>query len=978
MNLIEELLFEKTKDLSDGQIYADQWKFAKSYLPQVLDTISHIFPHYSLHNATHSEAIINNIIRILGTDSIKKLSVVDLWLILAAAYYHDCGMAVTGKDKEKLFEDSSDFVRFVEEKQQDTSSPMNQYAILFDVKDDKIFYKCEQLTRESYEGARFLIADYIRKQHAERSGKRIETERSLHFPGDPIPDRIIRILKSICSCHTKDINEVMKLHSVESSGCGVDDCHPRFIAAMLRLGDLLDVDSNRISEVLLSTLGSIPSDSKYYNKTNRAITHIRIDTSIIEITAECDDYNVADLINRWFQWLNDELVFYMKQWHRIIPHESFGYLPTVGDLKVNLANYDTFDGKKRPSFDIDPSKAIELLQGAGLYSDSCECIRELLQNAVDATYLRIYKENPGINDLKKFKEECIKYPIVVTLDSQSNIDISNKYTYWCVEITDEGIGMTKDDLRFLSTTGSSEKNAEKKQLINSVPDFLRPSGTFGIGFQSVFLITDKVSIITRKLNKDYYIEAEMHNPSGKEKGAILIRSVHKEDVKFGTTLRFDFKDENEGHQLLGYVDRHSMSAFNSFDFAKTKKISLIGMRVRDEIERFASGTFIPIRFIYEKKEMKSTLQKTKIKFDDIDLETGLQLSLDKSQTGMEHHDNSMVYYRNQWVRNFRPHIPFITLHINILKGSAKDILSLSRNEIRREYKPLLRDSIKKTTIRYLNKKFDTFDNVTKQLASMYLESHRDFILNNNIENINFRENWQQYELVVNKKDSDQKEKLSIERLLQASSIEFIDKGETEPDQLIFDFTDAKYTLTLDYRQIRICYFLLRRASITFHLQFIEGGFILYKDTDCDLIKDAKETKEHLMYNYLRTDERARGLIPCNQKYKVLQVDRQRLGKYINIDGYLDYPCMICPYIRKYDIEHADEAICLEYDVDKKVINTTYEHRVDINVTKKQIEDAYEDFKNEWKPIVEKVNSKAKKESLDSDLFKSRASYMIYI
>ena len=99
MNLIEELLFEKTKDLNDGQIYADQWKFAKSYLPQVLETISHIFPHYSLHNATHSEAIINNIIRILGTDSIKKLSIVDLWLILAAAYYHDCGMAVTGKDK---------------------------------------------------------------------------------------------------------------------------------------------------------------------------------------------------------------------------------------------------------------------------------------------------------------------------------------------------------------------------------------------------------------------------------------------------------------------------------------------------------------------------------------------------------------------------------------------------------------------------------------------------------------------------------------------------------------------------------------------------------------------------------------------------------------------------------------------------------------------------------------------------------------
>ena len=196
MNYIEELLFEKTKDSNEGHVYADQWKIAKSYLPQVLDTISHIFPHYSLHNSTHSEAIINNIIRILGPDSIDKLSIVDLWLILAAAYYHDCGMAVTGKDKEKMFEDGSDFVKYVERKQQDQLSPMNQYALLFTIRDNRLCFKDELLTLNSYEGARFLIADYIRNKHAERSGERIEKEESLHFPGNPIPDRIIRILKS--------------------------------------------------------------------------------------------------------------------------------------------------------------------------------------------------------------------------------------------------------------------------------------------------------------------------------------------------------------------------------------------------------------------------------------------------------------------------------------------------------------------------------------------------------------------------------------------------------------------------------------------------------------------------------------------------------------------------------------------------------------------------------------------------------------
>lgn len=975
MNYIEELLFEKTKDFQEAQVYSDQWKFAKSYLPKVLDTISHIFPHYSLHNSTHSEAIINNIIKILGTDNIRTLSVVDLWLLLAAAYYHDCGMAVSGDDKKELFEDGSEFVRYVEEKQQDQSSPMNQYAVLFEIKGNKIYYKSERLTNDSYEGARFLIADYIRNKHAERSGVKIENEGSLHFPGDPIPERIIRILKSICGCHTRDVSEVMQLHAVESSGCGIEDCHPRFIAAMLRLGDLLDVDSNRVSEVLLSTLGSIPSDSKFYNSTNRAISHIRIDKSIIEITAECNDYNVADLINRWFQWLNDELVFYMKHWHKIIPNEKFGYLPTVGDLKVNLSNYDTFDGKKRPSFDIDSSKAIELLQGAGLYTDSCECIRELLQNSVDATYLRVYKENLGINDIKSLKDACEHYPITVQLQKLDTQSTDNKYTLWGCEITDHGIGMTKDDIKFLSTTGSSGKNKEKIQLIKSVPEFLRPSGTFGIGFQSVFLITNKIKVISRKINKDYYVEAEMYNPSGKERGAILIKTINKDDVDFGTKLYFEFQDENEGHQIFGYEDRYSMSAFNSFDFAKNKYVNLIGMKILDEIVRFANGTFMPVNFIYNGDKKNYVSSKTKIKFDDVDEETGLQLCIDKTsgERGVSYLD-SMVYYRNQWVRNYIPSIPYLTFHINILKGSAKDILTLSRNQIRRKHVPILKECILKATIKYLNKKFDSLDTIKKQLASMYLEEYRDYIFEKQINDIIYRDNWKKYEFNVKEKTTDTSEKWTIEKLLESTSIEYIRK-EDEVDQLQFNSNGSLYIIKIEYELRRICYFLLRMAQSTYHLSFKKGGYILYKDNKCNLIEDSRESKEDLMYNYLRRDERARELIPCNEKYKVLQIKKKIFSEYQNLEWYLEYPCMICPYIRKYDIEHVSEAICLEYNVDKTVINTVFENRYDEAVTKKQIEEAYLEYKKEWDPIIEKVNSKAKRESINMRSYMCR-SYRI--
>ena len=62
-------------------------------------------------------------------------------------------------------------------------------------------------------------------------------------------------------------------------------------------------------------------------------------------------------------------------------------------------------------------------------------------------------------------------------------------------------------------------------------------------------------------------------------------------------------------------------------------------------------------------------------------------------------------------------------------------------------------------------------------------------------------------------------------------------------------------------------------------------------------------------------------------------------------------------------------------VDKTVINTVFENRYDEAVTKTQIEEAYLEYKKEWDPIIEKVNSKAKRESINMRSYMCR-SYRI--
>ena len=218
MNAIENRFCQLTKDNEMCDPWAAQWKIAKKRVPQVLDVISHIFPHYSLHNASHSEAILNNIAIILGKDAIDCLSVVDLWFLLNAAYYHDCGMVVDSEDKVNYFAEGSQFLKYVEERQEDVSSPMNVYAKHLEIKDDKLYYANNELTGESYEAVRFLIADFVRKSHADRSAVKIEGSFSESFTGGLIPKRIIGLLSQICAAHMQSREQVMALPMEQTSG----------------------------------------------------------------------------------------------------------------------------------------------------------------------------------------------------------------------------------------------------------------------------------------------------------------------------------------------------------------------------------------------------------------------------------------------------------------------------------------------------------------------------------------------------------------------------------------------------------------------------------------------------------------------------------------------------------------------------------------------------------------------------------------
>ncbi len=945
---IEHLLETKTAG-KKSHVFFTQWQVAKDYVPQVLNTISQVFPHYSLHDRTHSETIIYNIGRVVGMKTLEKMSSIDLWMILSAAYYHDMGMVVFSNEKISSFQDK-DFVDFLKTFQSEDSSPLHDYAICFEIKEEEVYYKNDFLSAKNYDAARFLLAEYFRKKHGERANDSVSSDISINLPGSPIPKRIINVLGSICYAHTQSFDKVMELPFCEA-GIDHEDCHPRYIACLLRLGDLLDIDNNRFSEVLLQTLPSIPIDSIWHKEKHMAIKHLQINETKIEATAECDEYDVADVTNRWFSLIDTEMYNQMKNWNDIVPDVSYGFLPTLGKLEVVLKDYDTINGKDRPSFKIDSTKAIELLQGAGLYNEPHQCFRELLQNSVDATILRVFAESEEngtpISDRDEFYKRCSTFPIKVLITKEK---VEHDKIDWSIKISDCGIGMSKNDLLFLTTTGSSNKNVEKKKIVERMPEWMRPSGTFGIGFQSVFLLTDNVKIKTRKLNKEEVLNVSLYNPAGKKEGSVLLQTLQNEHKPFGTDLEFNIvrKSIPDGW-TVAVKPSMATRVISTYDFVNDDSMDVDIAKIIDEINQFAETSYVPIHIKLEDQNevvLNSGGGKTFKYFDE---ETGLELSISTSE------NNSRIYYRNQIVSKGRLALNYLSFQVNILSGDAKDILTLNRDDIQSKFKEILRQKVKSAAVSVLKKHYNTLDEELKKYASMFLH----YYLSEDERRLNFGsaslDDWKR--LVVGDNPSK-----SMEDILAYDSIIFKKDTYHSREIQLKQLDDNTLEIIVDPHNSELLTFITYKfgnQKLRFYTKESGKVTVAYIELSKGNNEVIIDDWEVWFNQYLSHAHYSRNLMPCVEKYKALRVKEEPVvwGRFDYTFGVVhqDYPKMVCPYIRVSEPRSSSYwPTKLRASVSDKLYQFVYDNRYDETVTMEQIKEAYQRFLDDMGQYVQGI------------------------
>lgn len=942
MSYIEDVL--KKRSTESENILYKQWLVAKEYVPQVLNTVSQIFPHYSLHDSSHSESILTNIERVLGRRFIDSLSVSDLWLLLSAAYYHDCGMAVFSKDTTEALKNPK-FIELVRTFQSDKDSSLHKYAEYYDCKGDKLEYKKVEVTGESYESLTFLLADFIRRQHADRSDMFVKGDISINLPGNPIPNRLITSLGEICLSHAKDFQYVMAMPYKANGVVDGDFCHPRFVACMLRLGDLLDLDNNRFSDVLLKTLSDMPKDSWEHYYKHLATSHYLVSNRRIEITAKCEDIDVAEKAEQWFGWIIQEMHNLQAHWSDIMPSEGVPTtLPSLGDIKVEIEGYEPIDGKNITRFEMDTGRAMELLQGTDIYQGKTEFMRELLQNATDAIYIRMFKEHEDANDiptddadgLRQFIKECQNRKIAVRIEKIDTASVSKdsdgeEANRYAITITDDGVGISMETLKYMINTGSGSQNAEKKALVERMPKFMRPSGCFGIGFQSVFMVTGKVTIHSRNLDSGQAIDIEMYDPKGPRKGGVYVK-LNPTNKSFGTTITFEVESKIIENR---YKDN---------DFIGEKQ------PVREEIdgikwqvEAFRGNSWIPISLNWEAKKEQQENQK----FLWYSSETGLQIvAFDvKDEWGSNMYlGNSYACFRNQsWNRIG---IPFIGVEVNLLDGQASQYLKLDRESLKDDAEDEIKQKILNTLYEYFTTQ-EQSEGFPRDIASMY---YHTFGQCRRQPKPSYADAWREYKL-----EHERTVKTLgawYDELADKEVIVNRDRGNV-PDSILkggVAIWDGRTYFAEQFLMLRLyqdCFQSIEYYSVDGGHTF--DGFVLFKGESpiagrFDVRRLLSCCDEDRFFMPCRQDSPLRVILLHEDKKKGIVGEDD--GRLCFSSGSLQMPSyMVSPYLGKgvyYWDETKEEAL---YD-------WVYEHRFDANVTKEQIKEAYTAFRKKWSKLLD--------------------------
>ena len=361
-----------------------------------------IFDEYTKHDVSHIDYMLDSLKNIIPEDTKVQMTPSDWLMITLAVYFHDLGMLVT---KEEF--DNRAKTGFGDYRDKVVSG---YYGADYR---DKIA-AIGDLARQD----RFIYQELVRQTHAERVKHWIldechptfSTEKAIvkEVKGllEHVDPMFRRDLAYICeSHHLDDLDDFSKYKVNQQYGPADEEVvNLQYAALLLRTADLLHITSDRTPSIELRLInptdpisqeewakqGSVKSVRPQIKKNKEGILDPCLQKDTFEVIALFKDEKGFFGLIAYLNYVAKELKKNYKH-NETAKHRfstTFEYpWKEIDDSNIETENFE----KNQFEFVLDQMRILDLLVGHTLYNDSTVVLRELAQNAIDASKLKKFE-----------------------------------------------------------------------------------------------------------------------------------------------------------------------------------------------------------------------------------------------------------------------------------------------------------------------------------------------------------------------------------------------------------------------------------------------------------------------------------------------------------------------------------------------------------------------------------------------------------